>query len=186
MMPEEPGETTQRRPALPNGTSPASSSTRSRLNVEFGVKTRLLGAPSDAVGITFDYRSTLSVVRSARHGAKTFVGRGQEEVNLTVLELGIQGLLIKQLRGLGFDEDSHSAVIDEGIARRRLGHEHELEPLVAGGDACMAWLTSRSGWRTSGDPSTIDRQLDHLAGFGRRRRTLLQCTLIKHVRAGQR
>jgi hypothetical protein len=33
MMPVELGET-QRRPALPNGTSPASSSTRSRFNVE--------------------------------------------------------------------------------------------------------------------------------------------------------
>src|SRR5680860_753935 len=44
------------------------------------------------------------------------VGRGEEEVDLAALvELGVQGLLIEQLRGLGLDEHLHLAVIDEGI-----------------------------------------------------------------------
>src|SRR5674476_244815 len=63
------------------------------------------------------------------------VGRGQEKVDLAVLKLGVQGLLIEQLRGLGLDEYPHTAVIDEGIACHRRGDELELEALVAWRDA---------------------------------------------------
>ena len=68
-------------------------------------------------------------------GRRRRVGRGDEEVDLAVLELGVQGLLIEQLRGLGFEKDPRTAVINEGITGCRLGHKHELDPLVARGDA---------------------------------------------------
>jgi hypothetical protein len=52
-------------------------------------------------------------------GQRRRIGRGDEEVHLAVVELGVQGLLIEQLRGLGFDKDPRTAAIDEGITGLR-------------------------------------------------------------------
>src|SRR5665647_1759527 len=72
--------------------------------------------------------------RHRHHGG----GIASGEVNFflaALVELGVQGLLIEQLRGLGLDEHLHLAVIDEGITGDRLGDERELEPLVGWRDA---------------------------------------------------
>src|SRR5665647_342620 len=77
-------------------------------------------------------RSSVVIAIGRRHR----VGRGEEEVDLAALvELGVQGLLIEQLRSLGLDEHLHTAVIDEGITGHRLGDERELEALVGWRDA---------------------------------------------------
>ena len=69
------------------------------------------------------------IVKGIRGGHR--VGRGEKEVDLAVLDLGVQGLLIEQLRDLGLDEHPRTAVVDEGITGHWLGYQHELEPLVS-------------------------------------------------------
>src|SRR5665647_3493152 len=107
-------------------------------------------------------RSSVVIATGRRHR----VGRGEEEVDLAALvELGVQGLLIEQLRGLGLDEHLHLAVIDEGITGDRLGDERELEPLVAGRDAQPSALggLGRQGAEVAGR----DAQPSALGGLGR-------------------
>src|ERR1035437_6194894 len=125
------------------GTSPAGSWPASGLAVEMGSRSKAWGASCGSAEITFDCASPLRAARyrasgSARgvvSGLSRSVGGGEEEVYLALLQLGVQGLLIEQLGSLGFDEDPHTAVIDEGVTGRRLGHERELESLFARGDA---------------------------------------------------
>src|ERR1035437_8225123 len=125
------------------GTSPAGSWPASGPDFEMVSRSKAWRASCASAEITFDCPSQLRAARYRASGSgrgvvsvlSRSVGGGEEEVDLALLQLGVQGLLIEQLGSLGFDEDPHTAVIDEGVTGRRLGHERELEPLFAGGDA---------------------------------------------------
>src|ERR1035437_149659 len=169
------------------GTSPAGSWPASGLAVEMGSRSKAWGASCGSAEITFDCASPLRAARyrasgSARgvvSGLSRSVGGGEEEVDLALLQLGVQGLLIEQLGSLGVDEDPHTAVIDERVTGRRLGHERELEPLLARGDAQSGALGLVGQGKQGGSclvrgpseafPSVPGRQPCQTAQHGRRR-----------------
>ena len=126
----------QHGPPVPTGMSRAlSSSAPSRLDAELVWRTgctvgsrrlrrrhlrpRVIAFCGQLLGQRFPAHGVVSRLSLLAIGRRRRVGRGKEEVDLAVLERGVQGLLIEQLRGLGLDEDPRAAVIDEGITGRR-------------------------------------------------------------------